>query len=305
MNKVDGSPAGSEYSNSGLLALTSANIGWGIADVCITIIGRGQVVTWIHGITGAIFLLTISIFLGGKFSWKDFISSFPIGLQRAVVWSAIFIAFQEDNPSIAITVISFSLVVSIVVFGPKLGEKLTPKILVLAFIGSIGLLLTSVKSFTDFELSKGAIISLLVLPVMSAGTYILRNVQKKVPAKTAPVYMYAWIALLTSFLIPFSNPRFDFTNHEIFVLVVLMVFGAGGHYLFNYSQPRTSFRFNAIASTVHTPATAIFTWWFIGGTLNFQQILGMVIVTVVVAYMSISAKRPEVQEFEESLSPEI
>ena len=292
-----------EYTVGGIAAVTSCNIGWGVSDICINIIGRGQVATWIHGVTGAAFLFFITLVLRYPLNFKDFLNSFPIGLQRTVVWSAMFIAFQDDNPSIAITVMSFSLVLSIVVFGPRLGEPLTKQILVISFIGFIGLVLTSVKSFTDFELSKGALIALVVLPVASAGTFILRNTQKKVPSNTNACYMYIWIALLTSIVIPFLHPKFNFTNHEIFVIGVLTVLGAGGHILFNYSQPRTTFRFNNIASSVHTPATAIFAWWFIGSTLVVHQILGIVIVTATVAYMSFVTKKPEVQELEENLSP--
>lgn len=305
MERPTSAPSAKEFTPGGLFAVTGSNIGWGIADVCIKIIGRGQVVTWVHGIMGAFFLTTYVLFTRQKLVWKHFLASFPIGLQRAVVWSALFIAFQDDNPSIGITVLSFSLVVSIIVFGPRLGEKLTAQILILAFIGSIGLVLTSVESFTDFTMSRGAILSIIVLPVASSGTYILRKVQKTVPAKTAPAYMYIWIAILTSVSIPFFKPEFGFTNHEVFVLIVLMVFGAGGHLFFNYSQEHTSFRFNAIASTIHTPATALFALWFIGDTLNFHQVVGMIVVTVVVAYMSIATKKPEVQELEESLRPRI
>ena len=299
------SKSSSEYTKSGFLAVSSANVGWGIADVCISIIGRGQVVTWAHGITGAVFLALVMLGLREKLVWKDFVRSFPIGLQRTIVWSAVFVAFQEDNPAIAITVLSFSLVLSIIVFGPRLGEKLTPQILILSMIGFVGLVMTSLESFDSFNLSRGAVLSLLVLPIASAGTYILRNVQKSVPAKTTACYMYIWIGLLMSPSMLFVNPKFEFTNHEILVLTILAVLGAGGHLLFNYSQPRTSFRFNAIASTIHTPATAFFAWWFIGGTLNLHQLLGMLVVTVVVAYMSIATRSKKAQELEENLGPRI
>lgn len=305
MDETSGRINPQEFTLAGLLAVGGANIGWGLADVCISIIGRGQVITWIHGIMGAIFLGFYVFFTKEKFVCKDFKASFPIGLQRTVVWSALFIAFQDDNPSIGITVISFSLVVSIVVFGPRLGEKLTPRILILAFIGTIGLILTSVESFTNFTLSRGAVLSLLVLPIAASGTYVLRNVQKKVPVETTPMYMYMWIAILASISIPFFDPKFSFTNHEILVLLVLMVFGAGGHIFFNYSQQHTSFRFNAIASTIHNPSTAIFAWWLVSDTLHLHQIVGMIIVTVVVAYMSVSTRRKAVQELEENLRTRI
>ena len=55
------SKSSSEYTKSGFLAVSSANVGWGIADVCISIIGRGQVVTWAHGITGAVFLALVML----------------------------------------------------------------------------------------------------------------------------------------------------------------------------------------------------------------------------------------------------
>ncbi len=294
-----------EYTATGFLAVSGSHIGWGISDVCIKIIGRGQVATWVHGVTGAIFLIFVMFVLRTPLKLKDFLKSFPIGAQRALSWAAIFIAFQEDNPAIAITVLSFSLVVSIIVFGPMLGEKLNAQILLLSFVGVIGLLMTSLTDLNSFELSKGALISLIALPIASAGTYILRNVQKQVPTNTVACYMYIWIAILLTPVMFFVNPKFGFTNHEIFIIIVLTVFGAGGHIFFNYSQKRTSFRFNAIASTVHTPSTAIFTWWFLGGTLEYHQILGMVIVTGVVAYMSIVTRSKKVQELEESLEQQI
>jgi|GEM_PF-5341785 len=305
MGETKESNTSKEYTLSGFAAVAGTNIGWGVSDICIKIIGRGQVATWIHGVTGAIFLLIVMAVLRTPLKLKDFYKSFPIGLQRALTWSAVFIAFQEDNPAIAITILSFSLVVSIIVFGPMLGEKLTPQILMLSFVGVIGLVMTSLNSFDSFSLSKGALISLIALPVASAGTYILRNVQKEVPSRTAACYMYVWIAILLTPVMFFINPRFEFTNHEIFVIGVLTVLGAGGHLFFNYSQKKTSFRFNAIASTIHTPATAIFAWWFIGGTLQPHQILGMVVVTGVVAYMSIATRSKKVQELEENLEQQI
>ncbi len=290
-----------EFTFAGMAAVVSSNIGWGLTDIFIKIIGRGQVSVWIYALTGSIFLLGLMVASKEKLRWKDFVKSFPIGLQRAIVWSALFIAFQEDNPAIGITVLSFSLVVSIVVFGPRLGEKLTPTILVLSGVGVIGLILTSVQSFADAQMSRGAVLALLVLPVASAGTYILRNVLEEVPHKPTALYMHVWVAILFSFIIPLINPEFNFSRNEIYVIIALAVIGAGGHYLFNYSQAHTTFRFNAIASTVHTPAVAIFAWMILGDTLLFHQIIGMVIVMAVVGYLAVTTRKPEIQELDENL----
>lgn len=250
---------------------------------------------------GAVFGFFIFVAIRQKVSFKDFLHTFPIGLQRSIVWGGLFYAFQEDNPAIGITIMSFSLIVSIVVFGPLLGEKVTPKILLLAGLGVVGVVLTSNESLTQFEFSASAWICIALLPVSAAGTYILRRVLNTVPERASATYMYSWIGILYTPVMFFVNPEFGFTNHEIFVLIVLMVFGAGGHFLFSMSQSRTSYRFNAIASTVHIPATAIFTWWFIGGTLQPHQILGMVIVISVVTYLSIARHEKQDGESGESL----
>ena len=92
---------------------------------------------------------------------------------------------------------------------------------------------------------------------------------------------------------------------EYFVHLCMAILGAGGHMSFNYSQKRTSFRFNAIASTIHTPVTAIFAWWLLGENLKPHQMFGIVIVTGVVAYMSLSTRSKKAQEFEKNLGPQI
>lgn len=97
-----------------------------------------------------------------------------------------------------------------------------------------------------------------------------------------------------------SHPHYEFTHHELFVIVVMAITGAGGHLLYSLSQKGTTFQFNAIASSVHSPSTAIFGFWFIGITLAWHQLLGMAIVIAVVLYVSITAKKPTVQESLES-----
>lgn len=276
-----------EYTYAGLAGVLVTNPLWGLADVCVAIIGRGQVVTWVHSATAGIFLCFLVVLAGTKLSFRDFLNAFPIGLQRAIVWAALFYAFQTDNPAIGITIMSFSTVVSIVVFGPMLGEKLNPKILAMSSIAVVGVLLTSLQEFGGFAFSSAAIACICVLPISSAGTYVLRNVQKKVPANASGCYMFLWVAVLYTPLMPFIHPRFEFTNHEILILIILMVAGGLGHFIFGISQNHTTFRFNAIATTLHTPMTALFSWWFISKTLHLHQIIGMIIVISVVAYLSI------------------
>ncbi len=290
-----------EFTPAGFLSVIAPNLGWGISDVCIALIGRGQVVTWVHGVTGAMLGILILLVLRKKFVVKDFFRAFPIGLHRAIIWGALFIAFQEDNPTIAITILSFSLIISIVVFGPLLGEKVTPKIIVLACIGVMGVILTSLSTLSNFEISFGAILALIVLPVASAGTFILRKVQQSVPATTTPTYMYIWIAIIYTPIMFFINPEFNFSNHEYFLILVLTITGAGGHFLFSLSQSRTSFRFNAIASTIHTPSTAIFSWLILDDLLKPHQLVGMIIVTAVVGYVSATSKKKKDPEQSENL----
>lgn len=291
-----------EYTFAGMAAVTSANVGWGLTDNLIKILGRGQLITWVYGVSGSLFILGVLLVTREKLVWKDFIRSFPIGLQRAIVWSVLFIAFQEDNPAIAITVLSFSLVVSIIVFGPRLGEEITSKVIFLSIIGSFGLIMTSVVSFSDLQFSRGAILAVCVLPVAAAGTYVLRNVLKSVPSKPTALYMHVWVAILLTFALPFIHQKAGFTNKEVWLIVVMAVVGAGGHLINNYSQHHTTFRFNAIASTIHTPASAIFAWWLVGSTLLFHQIIGMVIVTGVVGYFAVTTRKPEIQELDENLA---
>ncbi|MFN8015268.1 MAG: DMT family transporter [Acidimicrobiia bacterium] len=294
-----------EYTYAGLAAVLSANIGWGFADNLISLLNRGNLVVWLHSTTGAIFLLVVTLGLKQKLVWKDFLHTFPIGLQRSIVWIALFLAFQEDNPAIGITVLSFAGVIVILVFGPKLGEKITPKILVLSLIGVIGLLATSLKDLNQFEFTRGSLLALMVLPVSAAGTYILRNVQKKVPTKTAPFYMYMWIAILTTPLLSIIDVRLGFTTKDTIVLILLAIIGAGGHLLFTYSQNHTSFRFNTIASTIHNPMTAIGAWLLLDKVLKVHQIIGMAIVSCVVAYMTLSTRKKAALELQENLEPNV
>lgn len=290
-----------EYTRAGLVAVMIPNVGWGLSDVCIAIIGRGQVVTWVHGVTGAFFAIGVLVAMRNKLNFRKFLRAFPIGLQRAIVWGALFYAFQEDNPAIGITILSFSLIVSIVVFGPLLGEKVSPQILAIAFVGVVGVILTANTSLTGVEFSKSAIIAIAMLPLAASGTYVLRHVLKSVNPQESTTYMYLWIAILYTPVMFFIDPVFEFTNYEIFIIAVLTIAGTGGHFLFSYSQKYTTFRFNAIASTLHVPATALFSWWLIDATLLPHQIVGMVIVIGVVAYMSIATHPKDDQATAENL----
>ena len=292
---------GKEYALSGLITVVVANIIWGISDICIKIIGRGQLVTCILGFTGFIFLAAVSYATKNPLSLKEFLRAFPIGLQRAVIWAGLFIAYQQDNPAISTTIYSFSLVVAIVLFGPLLGEKVTARILLISLVGVIGVVLTANESFSRLHLSSGSIIVLALLPVGAAGTYLLRNLQKTVPAETAPTYYFLWVGILMLPIALLSHPRYEFTHHEIFVIVIMAITGAGGHLLYSLSQKGTTFQFNAIAGTVHSPSTAICAFLFLGSTLKWHQVVGMVIVIAVVAYISIAVKKPEVQELDENL----
>lgn len=298
-------PSNKEFTKKGFLLITIPNIGWGIADVCIAYIGRGQVVTWVHSFTAALFLISLTFVLKQKINIKDFLNAFPYGVQRAILWGVLFYAFQEDNPTIAITVLSFAIVLTVVIFGPLMGEKVTLKIVSIALIGVVGLVLTSNQNLTEFSFSKGAVLALIMLPLSSAGTYILRHVQKKVPSNMTGLYMYTWIALIYTPVMFFVNPRFEFTSFDIFVIIVLMITGAGGHLLFGISQDHTTLRANAILSIIHIPVTAIASWIFLSRELKLHQMLGIVIVVSVVTYFSISSHSKEVEEALESQQPEL
>ncbi len=292
---------GRDYALSGLIAVFAANIIWGISDVCIKIIGRGQLVTCILGFTGFIFLLLIALIRRDTISFKEFLYAFPLGFQRSIIWAGIFIAYQQDNPAIATTIYSFSLVVAIVFFGPLLGEKITARILIITLVGVLGVVLTASESLTNLKFSSGSIIVLLLLPLGAAGTFMLRKLQQNVPAETAPLYYFLWVGILMLPIALLSHPEFGFTRHDYFVIVVMAITGAGGHYLYSISQKSTTFQFNSIAGTLHSPSTAICAYLFIGSTLVWSQMVGMAIVIVVVAYISISTKKPDVQILEENV----
>ena len=280
-------------------------MGWGIADVCIAYIGRGQVVTWIHCTTAALFLFSLMPILKQNFSLKAFWNSFPYGLLRALSWGLLFYAFQADNPTVAITISSFSIVLTVAVFGPLMGEKLTARVVLLALVGVVGLILTSNQSLNEFSFSKGVVAAFIALPIASSGTYVLRHVQKKVPSDMTGLYMYTWVAILFTPVMFFISPRFEFTNFDIFVIIVLMVTGAGGHLLFGISQEHTTLRANAILGIIHIPMTAIMSWIFLSKGLHIHQMVGMAIVITVVTYFSITSHQRDVEEVLESQTPEV
>ncbi len=61
-------------------------------------------------------MLAISFFMKQKFVFKEFMATFWLGLQRSVVWTVLFFAFQEDNPTIAIAILSTSSIFAIAVY---------------------------------------------------------------------------------------------------------------------------------------------------------------------------------------------
>lgn len=293
-----------EYTYTGLATILLANIVWGISDISISYIGRGQLVTCLLGFTGFIFLVLINLIRKDRFHFRDFVYAFPIGLQRSIIWGGLFYAYQEDNPAIATTIYSFSLVVAIVIFGPLLGEKITLRVVCISLVGVAGVILNANESFTSLELSRGSIISLCMLPLGAAGTYLLRDLQKKVPAETAATYYFLWVGILMLPIAALTHPRFEFTHLEIWVIIAMTISGAGGHFLYSISQKGTTFQFNAIASAIHSPSTALCALIFLGATLAPHQIVGMIIVVAVVAYVSITANRKVEQELDESLLQE-
>lgn len=271
----------------GLTVLMFANLGWGLCDVLIAYVSRGQFTTWFHGVTGTIVLGTILLFQGKKFSVQEFKSAFPLGLQRAAVWTVLFYAFQEGNPTIAITILSFSSVLAIIIFSKYLNEKPTLIIYMSALFGTVGVILASLKSLDSFVLTTGAILSLIILPVSSAGPFIVRKVQNKVPADKSAFYMYVWVSIIITFTLPFANITYSLTTKEIWIFALMALVGAGGHLLYNLSQKQTSFIVNIIVSNIHIPATAILSYILIDKSLNVHQIVGILIIVAVVAFVSI------------------
>lgn len=296
---------GKDYAISGLVAIISANLIWGISDVAISYLERGLLTVALCGLGGFVVLIIIQLIKGTPLSFRDFLHAFPIGLQRSVIWAGLFIAFEKDNPAIATTIFSFSLVVAVVVFGPLVGEKITVRIVVISLVGVLGVVLTSNESFMELKFSTASWIVLAMLPISAAGTYLLRDLQKRVPAESSATYYFLWVGIIMTPISLFMSPRFEFRNLEFAAMIAMFITGALGHYLYSISQKNTTFQFNAVASSIHSPATAICAWLFLDSKLAFHQWVGMVIVIGVVAYISISAKSKEIQELDETLSTEL
>ena len=244
----------------GFTFLLVANTGWGISDVFIAYLSRGQFTTWFHGVTGAIFLYIVFLFTKEKFSFYEFRKTFWIGLQRSIVWTVLFFAFQEDNPAIAISILATSGIFAILAFSRFEGEKPTIEIYAYSIVAVIGVLLVSLKNLDQFSFTLSALLSIFILPISALGTTILQHVQKTVPANKSGFYMYLWIAILISFTLPFYNLSYKLTFKEFGIFVLLAIFGAGGHILYGISQNLTTFNMNIIASNIHVPLTAIFTF---------------------------------------------
>ena len=255
-------------------------------DTIIAQLSLGEFTVWVHGVTGAIFLFTIMVIQKQKFVFKEFLNTFYLGIQRSIVWAALFIAFQEDNPTIAITIASFSSVISILVFSRFFHEKITPRVLTLAMFGIVGCLFISLKNLDNFTFSRGAILALMILPLASTGPYLVRKTQVKVPVKKSAMYMYLWVAILLSFTYPFFPKNILIGTHEIVLIAILTITGAGGHILYNYAQVHTSYILSILVSNIHTVSTAIFAYIILGRTLNIHQIIGVIITLSVVGFVS-------------------
>ncbi len=266
----------------GVSCLTITNIFWGLTDILVAYLARGQLTTWIHSFLGAIFLLSFLYVLKIKFNYKEFLSAFPIGFHRAVTWSVLFYAFGQANPAISIAILSFSGVFAIVFYSKFIDDKPDGVIYLLASIGVIGVILISVDDFQNITFNKGAVIALIILPISAAGTLVLRRVQIRVPANKSGLYTFIWASLLLFPTLFFVDVKFAITGREFYIFVLLAVLASLGHLLYGISQTHTSYSSNILIANIHTPFTAIFAFFILRQTLTYFQLLGIGITIIIV-----------------------
>ena len=190
----------------GVSCLTVTNIFWGLTDILVAYLARGQLTTWVHSFLGAIFLLSFLYVLKIKF--------------RAVNWSVLFYAFGQANPAISIAILSFSGVFAIVFYSKFIDDKPDGVIYLLASIGVIGVILISVDDFQNITFNKGAVIALIILPISAAGTLVLRRVQIRVPANKSGLYTFIWASLLLFPTLFFVDVKFAITGREFYIVQI-------------------------------------------------------------------------------------
>lgn len=299
-------PPGQDYTKAGLVSVLSAFIIWGISDVSMGYVGRGQITLSIVSIAGFIFLAVINMIKKERLTVQDFFKSFPIGLQKTIVWAGLYIAYQYSNPAIVVTILSFSLVISIVLYSPLLGEKVSAKIVYVSLVGVVGLILTSVPSLGSFHISIGVLIALLLLPIFSASAFLIRNTLKHVPSQTVATYYFLWSGIITLPVAIMSRPSSAYSKSDVVAIAAIIVTGCVGHLFYNFSQKATSLQFNSVASALHVPSTALFAWIILRDTLAIHQLVGMAIALCAVVFVALTANQQEDQELEKSpqLEPE-
>ena len=239
-------------------------------------------------VSGIVFVLAVATRAPWPKTSRDVFHLVVVGLLiHATFLSGVFSSMYNGVPAgVTALIVGMQPVVTAIVVGPLLGEKVIPRQwlgLVLGVIG-VALVVQNKLSLNPNE-TGGFAWSAVALLGITAGTLYQKKYCTTMDIRTSTVFQYAAAGVAMSFAAPiFESMKVAWTGEFIFALLWLSVVLSVGAIFLLYVLIRRG-KASSVASLFYLvpPCTALIAYFVFGETLGVTAIFGMAVAVAGVA----------------------
>jgi len=285
----------------GLLLVITATAGWSTAGVWVKIIMEESGMSaidlafWRDASTFLLILFGLLLLKRGwlrvsvrDLPWLGFMGAVGIGLFH-VLWN---LSVQYNGASIA-TVLQYNAPIIVAVAARLLwGESLTWQKLIAILFVSLGTLLIALPGATGIHISPtGLLIGLASAASISVYSLVGRHLAGTYPLWTIMVYIFGFGALALLPLAVFTGAGWRLTPVALGAFAGFLIMPTlGGFGLYTAGLQRLPVSVAAIVATTEVPLAGIVAFFALGERLSGIQWLGVFLVMIGVALISMPAR---------------